>query len=271
MKSAWRFLPAVMLLLAASGTYRRIPQSPVSGQTNSPDAQGSQAPAWPQIISARFEQNQSQKISPEDLLPENSFDQWLSVSPMHRRSRMSHEAMEPFETILASLNLPPDRLLRLQELIVEREESAQDAEALSKDYWMSPGSTAIARAQAAAAFDQEMANVAGDANIQKIRQMLSLRPQLEQIVQKVGRDLDLSGAPMNADDLLQLAQIYKDSYAPPMERGFVNRMANFDSKTGLGDIDRQTLARAAALLTPGQLDVLRIDLAMTTTIYATQP
>jgi hypothetical protein len=268
MRFASWLLAAAILLLVVAGTYRTKQQSLLPVQKNSVNSFDSRPRTKPQIALTQPVENRTSENSPKSAPSEDHVSQWLSVSPVARTILMSHEAMEPYEAILASLNLPPDRLRRLQELIVEREESANDVDDLSKEYRVEPASTAIARADAVAASDREMADIVGEPNGQKVRQMLSLKPQLEQVVHSVGRDLAQGGAPLNADNLLQLAQIYKDSYAPPLERGFLDRTAGFDSETGLGDADRQTLARASVFLTPEQMDVLRMNLAATTTTYA---
>jgi hypothetical protein len=268
MRSAGWFLAAAIVLLTIVGTYRMKHRSLLPLQTSSVSSFGSQPTTKPEIALIQTVEYRASENSPNSAPSEDHVSQWLGVSPVARAILMSHEAMEPYEAILASLNLPPDRLRRLQELIVEREESASDVEDLSKEYRVEPASTAIARGEAAAASDREMAAIVGEPNGQKVRQMLSLKPQLEQVVHSVGRDLVQSGAPLNADDLLQLAQIYKDSYAPLLEHGLLDRTAGFDSETGLGDADRQTLARASVFLTREQLDILRMNLAATTTTYA---
>jgi len=177
--------------------------------------------------------------------------------------------MEPYAAILTALALPADRLLRLQQLIVEREASAWDAKELSKDYRLGPENASIARAEAEAAFDQEITAVIGYPNDQKVWQMLSLSPQLADIQQTVGRDLGRIGAPLTADQTLQLAQVYKDVYAPPPvpSGASFDRTAGFDSAAGLSAADRQALARASALLTPEQLPVLQEHLSKLTTAY----
>ena len=149
---------------------------------------------------------------------------------------MSREAMAPFEAILAALNLPPDRSLRLKELIVERGESGGDALELSKDGKIGPEDAAKVRDEAESFFEQKIEEVAGAANVKRIEQMLSLTPQLEQVVQTVGQDLEGSEVPLTTDQTLQLAQIYKDTYAAPQTgSGFPpDRTAGFDPQTGLG-------------------------------------
>jgi hypothetical protein len=266
MRSAGWFLAAAILLLAVAGTYRMKQPSLLPVQTRSVNSSGSRPTTKPQFAPVEPVKNLLPDSSPESAPSADHISQWLSVAPVERAILISHEAMEPYEAILASLNLPPDRLRRLQELIVEREESAGDVEDLSKEYRASPDSTEIARAEAAVVFEREMADIVGDPNGQKVRQMLSLKPQLEQVVHTVGRDLVQSGASLNAYQLLQLAQIYKDSYVGPPTSLPVDRTAGFDTQTGLGDADRQTGARASVFLTPEQLDILRVNLAdMTTT------
>ena len=265
----WLLLLALLLLIVAGQGWRNRRRSgPAHTQVLNTKALVPPKDA-PVLTLDRRESTMTRAVEkPPSATPfADHYAEWLSVSPVQRKSWMSPEAMEPYEAILASLHLTPDRLLRLRELIVEREESAQTAESLAKDENVNAENTALLHREAEALFDRELAEIAGDSNLQKVQQMLSLEPQLAQIVQTLGRDLVLLGAPLNADQLLALAQIYKDAYAPS-SRGLFNRTAGFDLETGLATADRQVLTQAAAILGPKQLDLLEADLARTTTAYA---
>jgi hypothetical protein len=180
------------------------------------------------------------------------------------------EAMGPYESILESLELPRDRLQRLQKLILERQESAWDAAELSKDYRLDPGDASTAEEQAEEAFDQKIAEVVGHPNDQTVLEMLSLTPQLSDIYGSVEKDLVAAGYPMTADQLLQLADAYKETYAHPSGTAGApfDRNIGFDSQSGLAAADRQVLARASAFLAPSQLSIVQVDLAKKATAYA---
>jgi hypothetical protein len=193
-----------------------------------------------------------------------------SAARDERTILMSRAAMDPYETILASLDLPADRLRRLKELMVAREESAGDAEALSKENRLDPENAAIAQAKAEAAFDQEITDAVGPPNDRKVLEMLSLAPQLADINQTVGSDLAAMDDPLTAEQLLQLAHAYQDAFAslPIVAPSSSDRTSGFDPPTGLAAADQRILARESALLTPPQLEILQLELAKTTTVYA---
>jgi hypothetical protein len=262
-------LLAASLMLAIAGAYqvgiRRLWPVGQSPATTS----GSVPAAGVRIASAGNLGGRSLEAKSGSPLPAGRKGQAGSAVRDERTILMSREAMAPYETILASLDLAPDRLRRLQELIVAREESAGDAEELAKEHRLDPGNAAIAQAEAEAAFDQEMTDVVGSPNDRKVREMLSLAPQLADINQTVGSDLAALDDPLTAEQLLQLARAYKDAFASPPtdEPASVDRTAGFDSQTGLASADQRILARESALLAPPQLEILQIDLAKTTTAY----
>jgi hypothetical protein len=183
---------------------------------------------------------------------------------------MSREAMEPYETILDALGLPQDRLQRLKELIVEWQESAGDAAELSKDYRLDPANASTARAQAEGAFDDEIADVVGHPHDATVLEMLSLTPQLANINGSVGRDLVAAGVPLSADQSLQLAEAYKETYAVPAGGAGPSsgRTAGFDPQTGLAAVDRQVLMRASRFLTSSQMEIVQTSLAKKSAAYA---
>ncbi len=178
--------------------------------------------------------------------------------------------MEPYETILAALELPQDRLQRLRELIVEWQESAGDAAELSKDKRLDPAEASMARAQSEGTFDQQIADVVGHPNDEAVLEMLSLTPQLANISGSVSKDLVAAGVPLTADQSLRLADAYKEVYAVPPEGAgsSSDRTSGFDPQTGLAAMDRQVMVRASTFLEPSQLEILQMNLAKKAAAYA---
>jgi hypothetical protein len=270
MRPVRRILAAASLLLAGAGAYQIGIRRLWPAWQHPAATSGSLPAAGARIASAGNSEGRSMEVKFGSTPPAERKGHAGSAARDERTILMSREAMDPDETVLASLDLPPDRLRRLKELIVAREESAGDAEALSKEHRLDPGNTAIARTEAEAAFDQEIADVVGSPNDRKVFAMLSLAPQLADINQTVGSDLAAMDDPLTAEQLLQLAHAYKDAFASPPTGApaFIDRTAGFDPQTGLAYADQRILARASAVLTPQQLDILQIGLAKTTVVYA---
>jgi len=214
--------------------------------------------------------SEAQRAKIEKLTETEAVDEWIRVSP-RRAQLMSREAMAGYEPILAALDLSPSQHRRLKQLIVERAESASDADQLGKENRLSSAQTLFLRNEAEASFDQQSEAIVGSANFQVVRKMLQLAPQLAEIADSVGRELARAGSPLDADQMLQLAQLYKMVYASDPAGRAVDRKDGFDAAMELSHIDRQTLAQASALLTPAQRDTLQRPLATTITSYATSP
>jgi hypothetical protein len=260
----WSLLAFAGIGLVVAGGYRLCKRYPAAAASLSGVRMERNIP------SAGLAEHQPRKRGPGSAGAAARVDRRRASPEDERTILLSHEAMERYATILASLHLPPERLRRLRDLIVEREESAGDAEALAKDYWLDPADAATARAKAEADFDRAITDVAGLSGGQEILEMLSLTPQLADITGTVDHELAAMGSPLTADQLLALARAYKNAFAPSARTGQspFDRTEGFDPQTGLAGADREILARASGRLTPEQLEVLRNDLAKTSTAYA---
>jgi hypothetical protein len=180
------------------------------------------------------------------------------------------QIQDVYEPILRTLGLAPGRLLRLKELLVERQQSAEDVEEFAKDQRLGPAGAALALAEAEAPADQEIAELAGGQNAVKVQQMLAVSPQLAEIHNGVGADLAFIGLPLEGDQALGLARIFQEVYAKPPAAGDLpnRRTDGFDPISGLAAADREALALAAPLLSPDQSRVLQSHLAAATVRYS---
>lgn len=184
-------------------------------------------------------------------------DAWLRISPARRAALLSSEAMAPYEPIFASLRLSTVQLRRVKEIIVERAESASDVEDLAKENLLRPAETSALRADAEAFFDRRLEEIAGTENARVLHLMLELAPQLEELSRLMASNPDGTASPLSANQLLALAQIYKNAFSVNASGAPADRTRGFDAQTGLGEKDRKALESAAMVLDPAQLDRLR--------------
>ena len=239
------------------------PDSPGSGRQSDLRAIGAASRGIPLV-------NPVQEDGRRKSAETDSVDEWIRVSP-RRAHLMSTEAMAGYEPIFAALDLSPSQLRRLKQLIVERAESASDADQLGKENRLSPAQTLFVRNEAEASFNSELEQVVGPENFPVVREMMQLAPQLADIADSIGRELARTDSPLDADQMLQLARLYKIAYARNPATGPAVRSPDFDPKTELDYVDRKILVRASGLLKPEQLDVLRRGFAVTSTSNAAQP
>jgi len=164
---------------------------------------------------------------------------------------------------LAKLNLPPDQLAKLKDLLVERDMSAMDAQQAAEAAGLKQGSPGWrdAMTQAAAAAEQDITNLMGTNGAQFL-QRLQARANFEnQVENTYSADFADGGAPLNPEQSAALAQAMADAnYAG---RSTADRPANYnlvDPTTGLTPHESRVLQSAAATLTPAQLEIYKADL-----------
>lgn len=191
------------------------------------------------------------------------------VSPSRRVVGMSPEVMGPYEKILSALKIPPNREQTLKELIVEWTESGNDVDDLGKENRLGAETISVARKVAEVSLEQDMENLVGAAKFGIVREMIGLTPQLADIAQFADRNFSLHGIPLSAEQMLSLAEIYRDAYVGSPTGPPVDRSAGFDPATRLGDPDRRVLASAATILSPLQIEILHRVLAGSS--HPTQP
>jgi hypothetical protein len=164
---------------------------------------------------------------------------------------------------LASLNLPPDQISKLKDLLVERDLSATDAQQAAAAAGLERGSPAWRDAikQAATDVEHEMTALLGtDASL------VMTKLQSDTIIQNQVQstyvlDFADAGVALNPDQARSLAQAMANSSFGGKDLS--TRPAGYnqtDSLTGLSPHDQRTLDAAAQALAPAQLEVLKTDL-----------
>ena len=160
---------------------------------------------------------------------------------------------------LNTLNLPPQQLSQLKDLLVERQMSFMDAMRLTGAAGLKQGSPEWQEAikQASQDVDQQISAILGDSGNSKLMQMQARAGIQSQITYTYAPDFADANIPLSAEQSRNLAQVMADAnYAgrtPP--KGY----NNVDPTTGLSPHDVQILTAAAGVLSPAQIEILRTD------------
>ena len=163
---------------------------------------------------------------------------------------------------LAALNLPPEQLAKMRDLLVERELSTNDAQQAAEAAGLQRGTAAWrdAMQQATDSVEQEMTAVLGTDSHPVFQKLQNESGYLSQVQYTYAPDFADAGAPLNADQSRALAEVMATARnpggaVPAQMRGFNQA----DPDTGLSPYDNQLLAAAAQILSPAQLQVLKTE------------
>jgi hypothetical protein len=161
---------------------------------------------------------------------------------------------------LDSLNLRPDQLAKLKDLLVERSLSSQDAFQAAKAAGLEQGSPAWSDAMKAATepVEKEMSAVVGTDSGQFMRKLQTEAGISSQIRYNYTPDFQEAGVALTANQTNSLRQAlagaYNNNGIPASDRATYRKV---DPATGLSPADSRMLEAAAQTLTPAQLQVLQ--------------
>jgi hypothetical protein len=215
--------------------------------------QGAVAPAKP----ASDDSDGIKTIHVSDIIKEHP--EFAAVWEAQQRRNM----LRQFGPALAKLNLPPDQLAKLKDLLVERDMSSRDAQQSAEAAGLKQGSQGWrdAMAQAAAVAEQDITNLMGTNGTQFVRRLQAQANFQTQVEYNYSPDFADAGAPLSPEQANGLAQAMGEAnYAG---RSTADRPANYndvDATTGLAPHDSRILQGASATLSPAQLEMLKTEL-----------
>ena len=163
---------------------------------------------------------------------------------------------------LDALNLPPDQLAKLKDLLVERTLSSQDANQAARAAGLEPGSQAWSAAMKAATepVEKEIGAVLGTDSGPFMRKLQTEAGITSQMRYTYVPDFEAAGMALTPEQTNGLQQALASSRnydsVPPSERAAYNQV---DPATGLSPADTRMLEAAAQSLSPAQLRILRTD------------
>jgi len=181
---------------------------------------------------------------------------------------------------LNSLNLSPQQLSRLKDLLTERQMSFVDAAQAAGLEGIRVGSTEWQQAvnQASLTDDQEIKDILGPDAEATLADMKSnagraqAQPYMEFQVNGMSSEFVDAGVPLTTDQSAGLAQAFLNAYYW-QGRDLSDRPVDYndvDPSTGLSPHDVRNLNNAAQVLTPDQLNVMRNYAIQTEQIIAIQ-
>jgi hypothetical protein len=178
-------------------------------------------------------------------------------------AQQRRNVFQQFGPALAKLNLPPEQLAKLRDLLLEREMSSTDAAQAAEAAGLKQGSPGWrdAMTQATAAAEQDITNLMGTNGtsfVQRLQAQVNFQNQVENTY---APDFADQGAALSSEQAAALAQAMSDAnYAG---KSTADRPANYnqvDPTTGLTPHESRVLQNAATSLTPAQVEIYKADL-----------
>jgi hypothetical protein len=176
-----------------------------------------------------------------------------------RQREARRNMIRQYGAVLASLNLPPETLARLKDLLVHQMMASDDAGAAAMAQGLERGTPAwrVALQQATADLQDQITATLQTATTLNWAQLQARVAFNNQVQYTYAPEMSLSGAPLTAAQSQGLLQAIADAnYAG---KDLSTRPANYnerDPATGLTPHDVQIQNNAAASLTPEQIQIL---------------
>lgn len=177
-----------------------------------------------------------------------------------QRKELRRSVIRGYSRAIAALNLPPDQAAQLKNLLIEKAMSSADAMEAATQAGLQPNSSQTYRAisQATKELDQSINSLIGSDANERLEALKNTTFQSGNVIEPVALDMEDAGVALSADQSQALALYLHD---------LSNRTKNPDSSTpGFNEadpatwqspMDQQFYAKAAAILTPSQLQILK--------------
>jgi len=177
---------------------------------------------------------------------------------IQRRELAFRSVIDTYFPAIKALKLSPEQEQKLVQLLVEREMASWVAhDAVKAAGSMNPAdygrALKYAEEEVQKTIDQELGEQVG----KQVDVMLSAVSYIRTINQQYSPAFSKAGVPLGDEQVLPLALIMYSSYGSANNPNAVPRADNVDP-TGLTELDRLAIQRAASLLTPAQLSTLTI-------------
>jgi hypothetical protein len=167
---------------------------------------------------------------------------------------------------LEALNLPPDKLAKIKDLLVERSQSEMDAQQAAQAAGLKEGSAAwrAALKEAAAPAEQEMAALAGSSDPEFAGRLQNQASAQSQIQFNYSGDFEEAGVGLNPGQTRALGlAIANANYSNRSTAGRPPNYNQVDPDTSLSPHDQRILDAASPALSPAQLEIIKSDLIQT--------
>ena len=171
-----------------------------------------------------------------------------------------------YGAILQSMGLAPQKIREIEDLLVMRLFAIDDAHDLAVKQHLDAAALKERVAAARNELDGSLSAATTPQVFDEIKAMLAATIYIYWIQDSYAPKMAQAGVPLSASNILPLGTILYETYdfvVNPQAKNL--RLANIDSRTGLSDLDRVALNRAAGtVLNVKQLEVLATQLSAST-------
>ena len=179
----------------------------------------------------------------------------------NKQQRMN--MLRQYGDAIAGMHLPPDEAEKLKSLLVERQNSMNDARDAAAKAGIKPGTPEMAQAtsQAAAEVQQQITGLIGADGNAQLQAGVGANNNSYAIT-NYGYAMTDAGVPLSTDQSKTLAQLmYAANTAAQTAGASPGDARRPDPTTWLSPADQQFLSSAAAVVSPAQLEILRAQRA----------
>lgn len=178
-----------------------------------------------------------------------------------QRKELRRGVVREYARAITALNLPPDQATQLKNLLVEKAMTSADAMELATQAGLQPNSAEVGKAvaQATKDLDQSINSLIGSEANEKLEALKATTFfGSTNAVDEIAVDMEDEGVSLTADQSLALSQYLRDLSNPAKnpEAGTPGFNA-VDPATWQTPKDQQFFAKAANILTPTQLQILK--------------
>jgi len=177
-----------------------------------------------------------------------------------QRKELRRSIIREYRGAIAALNLAPDQAAQLKNLLIEKSMSAADAMEAATQAGIQPNSSETHRAisQATKDLDQSIISLIGSDANERLEALKSTTFHSGNVIEPVALDMEDAGVPLSADQSealgLYLHELSNPTKNPDASTPGFNEA---DPTTWQSPLDQQFYSKAAAILTPSQLQILK--------------
>jgi hypothetical protein len=184
-----------------------------------------------------------------------------AYAPIMHRQQL-REISREYGDVFASLNLPPDKLAQLKNLMIDRLNAPADARDAAQNSGLNGADINQAAEQAVSGVNDDIKALVGADGYDELQAAQQTMGERNMIQLQVGVDLSAAGVPLSGSQTLALAQIYADARNPAKNPALAaaTQLAA-DPAAGLAAINQAILDRATQMLSPAQLPILQQSLS----------
>jgi hypothetical protein len=257
--AATTVLVAVLLIRLGVEVTRRaklkaeLSSLPQAAGVHNANPQGEKAPA--QAIGAGTPREENGKGHPGQ---RDSAD--LKLQAFTHRIAMERHAQVEFGSLLKAAGLPREKLVRVNQLIVDRMLALDDARAAAASAGIRAGTKLYAEAMANAAkeTDSSLAALLTQDENDSVQAVLKLGPANSLIQSYIAPEMSFANVPLTGAQTVSLAEVMTELHYAREDPLFLKAFSEpVNSTTGMTPLFQKLTTKAASFLSPAQVEILK--------------